>query len=261
MEILALVSSYRNKGNTARTVQMITEHLKKIGALSGEVVEIETINLAHMNLQFCRGCRVCFNQGESRCPLKDDLLSIKAKISQADGIILASPVYVEDVNGVMKNWIDRMAHVCHRPEFAGKYAYTLTTSGCGSTSHALRTMNGALLSWGFHLTGKSKITTGAYMQTVDLRQRFDKISYQIAKRIFQSIRTKKAAKPSFLALMTFKIQQQFWVKTNDGSVDFAYWSAHGWTNPKQAYYIENRTNPLKIILARLTGALVAMFVV
>ena len=261
MKILALVSSYRKRGNTARAVQMITEHLEEIGALSGESVEVETINLAHTNLQFCRGCRVCFDQNESECPLKDDLLGIKAKIVEAEGILLASPVYVEDVNGVTKNWIDRMAHVCHRPEFAGKYAYTLTTSGCGSTSHALRTMNGALLSWGFYLIGKSKLTTGATMQTDKLRLHFDKNTRQIAQEIYQSIHQKKAVRLTFLALMTFKIQQQFWRKTEGGSVDFAYWSAHGWIDPKRVYYIANKTSRLKIAVARWAGAVVAKFVV
>jgi multimeric flavodoxin WrbA len=34
--------------------------------------------------------------------------------------VFASPIYVEDVNGAMKNFIDRMAYNCHRPRFFGR---------------------------------------------------------------------------------------------------------------------------------------------
>jgi multimeric flavodoxin WrbA len=34
---------------------------------------------------------------------------------RAEAYVFASPVYVEDINGVMKNWIDRMAFNSHRP--------------------------------------------------------------------------------------------------------------------------------------------------
>ena len=47
----------------------------------------------------------------------------------ADGIIFASPVYVNDVSGIAKTWIDRLAYVCHRPAFAGKCAYLIATVG------------------------------------------------------------------------------------------------------------------------------------
>lgn len=72
----------------------------------------------------------------------------------ADAIILASPVYVDDVSGITKNWIDRLAHVCHRPEFYGKYAYLLSTTGASSTRHTLRTMN-APMYWGFTIIGRA----------------------------------------------------------------------------------------------------------
>lgn len=87
------------------------------------ILEIERISLGQLDLNTCRGCRVCFDKGEEKCPLKDDVLSIRDKMILADGILAASPVYVEDVNGIMKNWIDRMAFNCHRPAFAGKSAY------------------------------------------------------------------------------------------------------------------------------------------
>jgi len=261
MKILALVSSYRKKGNTARIVAMIAEHLHSQAASDGELVEIENLHLAHLQLQPCRGCRVCFDQGEMRCPLKDDLLAIKDRLLEADGLILASPVYVEDINGVMKTWIDRMAYVCHRPAFAGKYAYALTTSGVGSTSHALRTMNVALRMWGYYVIGQSGFTTGANMPREEMHSHYIVKTRKIAQEIYQSMRQGKAFKPPFLSLMTFKIQQNYWHKMAAGSIDYDYWFAKGWTDSRREYYIPHNAGHLKALTARLAGGILSRFVI
>ncbi len=112
MKILACVGSYRKNGNTARVVDLIEGQLDAEAARQHEPLEMETVYLGHWDIGTCRGCRVCFDQGEERCPLKDDLLAIKTKMKEVDGIIIASPVYVNDVSGIVRNWLDRLAHVC-----------------------------------------------------------------------------------------------------------------------------------------------------
>ncbi len=123
MKIISLVSSYRINGNTNTAVSLIEKQLLSIADKENIALEVEKIQLGHLDIKTCCGCRVCFDKGEGKCPLKDDLLEIWDKIHQTDGILVASPVYVEDVNGIMKNWIDRMAFNCHRPAFAGKTVY------------------------------------------------------------------------------------------------------------------------------------------
>jgi multimeric flavodoxin WrbA len=76
------------------------------------------------------------------------MLAIQAKMDAADGLLLASPVYVDDVSGLTKTWMDRLAYLCHRPGFGGKCAYPVATVGGSPTCHTLRTMNAALLTWG-----------------------------------------------------------------------------------------------------------------
>ncbi len=140
MKILICVGSYRKNGNTARVADLVEEKLVKLAAQAHVPLEIETVFLAHQDIGLCRGCRVCFDKGEDLCPLHDDFLAVKAKMLEADGIVAASPIYVDDVCGTTKNWIDRLAHVCHRPQFAGKCAYLITTVGSGPSRHALRTL-------------------------------------------------------------------------------------------------------------------------
>ncbi len=260
MRFLALVSSYRKNGNTARVVRMITDHLATLAGRLGEPVEVETVNLAHASLMPCRGCRACFDRGESECPVHDDLAAIKARMQAADGLLVGSPVYVEDVNGVMKTWIDRLAHVNHRPEFAGKYAYVIATSGLRSSGHALRTMSLALHAWGYYVVGQARFVTGALMAEEALAARYAERARQVAADLAQAVRDRRAERPGLVPLLFFKVQQAYWQKNADDSIDYAYWLARGWTAPRQSYYIPHRAGWGKVAVARLVGGAIAPFV-
>lgn len=261
MKILALMSSYRKKGNTARIVQMIEAQMAETAARHDEALDFETLYLAHKDIEVCRGCRTCFDRGEEKCPLKDDLPAIRAKIDAADGIILASPVYVDDVNAVAKNWIDRMAYVCHRPAFGGKCATLIATVGEGPTRHTLRTMNFALRSWGFHIVGRAGYKMGALMSQAEAERHFQDKASDIAARLFQAVAQQQYLRPSFISLMIFRVQQHAWRKVSaPDSYDYAYWKNRGWFEPDCTFYIEHRANPAKVTLARLVGAALAPFV-
>jgi multimeric flavodoxin WrbA len=173
---------------------------------------------------------------------------------------VASPVYVHDVSGVTKNWIDRLGHVCHRPEFAGKCAYLLTTVGGSPTGHALKSLEVALSTWGFHITGKAGFKTGALM-TGEQALHFRSKAGDIARRLFRSVERRGFARPSFRSLMTFKIQQNAWRKAEArDSVDYLYWKRQGWLEPGSDYYVAHDAGRLKVVLARLVGAILAPFV-
>lgn len=261
MKILALVSSHRKKGNTACIVQMIGSHLEALAARDGQPLTFETLYLGDMDVQPCRGCRACFDRGEDQCPVKDDLPAIKAQMDAADGLILASPVYVEDVNGTAKTWMDRLAYVCHRPAFAGKCAYPIATVGVSSTRHALRTMNAALLTWGFRLVGQAGYKMGALMDPPEAQSRFQHQTAQVAEELWRAVSQQHALRPAFLSLLTFKIQQLAWQREGPGSYDYAYWKDQGWLVPERTFYIAHRTGRIKVALARLAGGVLARFVI
>lgn len=261
MKILALVSSYRRRGNTARIVEMIEAQLEALAARRNEALKLETLYLGHLNIQMCRGCRTCFDRGEDACPLKDDVPVVRAKMDEADAIIVASPVYVNDVNGVAKNWIDRLAYVCHRPAFAGKCAYLVATVADSPTSHTLRTMNMALRTWGFHIVGQAGFKMGALMPQTEMENRYDEKTARVAQAVFDGVSRRNHLRPSFLSLMIFRIQQGAWQqKVAEGTLDYAYWKGQGWFDPDRTFYIEHQASPLKVALARLTGAVVARLV-
>jgi len=263
MKIVSIVSSARKDGNTERITKFMELELKKSAEKNNTKAEFEHINLGNLNIKFCRGCRVCFDKGEALCPLKDETLNVRDKIMEADGIILASPVYVEDVNGIMKNWIDRMAFNNHRPAFAGKSAVILTTSGVGSSNHALKTMKSALMAWGFRISAEDKFRTGGLMDTEKIKSSHgSKISF-IADKLFKDVYNGKAMNPSFGSLLYFKVQQKYWQKSTGKNeiLDYAYWKDKRWTDNNCSYYIPNKAGFIKIRLAGMAGYIVSCFFV
>jgi multimeric flavodoxin WrbA len=258
IRILLLQSSGRTAGNTARAVRIAEEALRAEADKSGVALETETLDLARANLGLCRGCRSCFDKGESTCPPHDDILSIKEKMKAADGLLLAGPVYVNDVNAVMKNWIDRLAHVCHRPEFAGKTAMLLATTGATSARHTLRSMQVPLWTWGYRIAGQLWLATGATMPASELKDRHAEKIGRAARKLFRDIRENRAARPSFLSLLVFRIQQSGWGKAAPGSIDHSYWKDRGWLDTRRCtWFLPHRANPLKVAAARLVGRVAA----
>jgi multimeric flavodoxin WrbA len=260
IKILALIGSNRKKGNTARVVQLIEARMQGLAAQHATPLEFETLYLGELDIRTCRGCRACFDHGEDACPLHDDVPRIRAKMDAADALLLASPVYVDDVSGLVKTWMDRLAYLCHRPALGGKCAYPLATVGGGATRHTLRTMNAALLTWGYHLVGQRGIKMGALASAEEL-PRYQPAADRAADQLFRAVVGQRALNPSFVSLMVFKIQQWVWQREPPGSYDHTWWQEQGWLTPACTFYLAHRANPLKVALARLVGAVVSRFVV
>lgn len=233
--------------------------MERLAAAQAVPLAFETLYLAEMDLRPCRGCRTCFDRGEDKCPLKDDIPAIKAQMDAADGVIFATPVYVDDVNGVIKTLLDRLAYLCHRPAMGGKCAFPLATVGGSPTSHTLRTLNGALLTWGFHLVGQAGFKMGALLPQAEVASRFQKETAHIAEKLFRAVAEQQAQSPSFVSLLAFKVQQLAWQRESPDSYDYDYWQKRGWLAPERTFYVAHRAYPVKVALARLVGAALAPF--
>ncbi len=78
---------------------------------AGAVVEM--IRVPDLDIKPCTGCNSCvvdlFEKGGSgKCVLKDDFNWLDDKILEADGLVLASPVYEKSPTGLYKTLNDRM---------------------------------------------------------------------------------------------------------------------------------------------------------
>jgi len=103
IKILGIVGSPRVGGNTEL---LVTEVLK---AAEEEGAEIELIRLANREISPCDACLICRESGE--CRIKDDFQYVFQKMVEADGMILASPVYFSSATPKIKALIDRAGYL------------------------------------------------------------------------------------------------------------------------------------------------------
>lgn len=139
MKILAVLGSPKGKGAGYKIVKMIEDRMKAQGG-----VELERIFLKDANLKPCTGCYTCLARGEDKCPINDDRAAIEQKMLAADGIILSSPVYVSNVSGLMKNFIDRFAYTNHRPVFHRQKVLAVVNMAGTDKKDALSSLRSAL---------------------------------------------------------------------------------------------------------------------
>jgi len=73
--------------------------------------QVKFVNTMNMKINHCTGCGACSrsrdNGGQIKCVLKDDYLELENEVLEADGIIVAAPVYSIAPTGQLKNFIDR----------------------------------------------------------------------------------------------------------------------------------------------------------
>ena len=256
MKTLFLIGSGRVEGNTARAAGIFREKLERACRESGEALEAETVCLGREGLEFCRGCRACFDQGEESCPLKDAFTPLWEKVRSADALVILSPVYVEDVSGLIKNWIDRMAFNSHRPSLYGKSAWLITTSGSRSTKHALRTMKVALTTWGAKVEGGNLLFLGALSGAEKIAEKYGAALDGAARKLLKAVRARSAEAPTLFSLLAFRVQQGLWRREEKDSLDKRYWADKGWLEPGCGYYMPHRAGAMKRALAGLAGRFV-----
>ncbi len=99
MYIVAIVGSPRRSGNTSYLVDRALEEAAGLGAGT------EKISLSDYRLGACFAHDNCGKTNS--CAYQDDGLWILKKFSEADGVILATPVYYYNMSAWMKIFIDR----------------------------------------------------------------------------------------------------------------------------------------------------------
>lgn len=100
MKIIGICGSPRKKANTEILLKETLDTVSKSG------MDTELILLREKKIELCRGCdEKCQETGE--CIIVDDMQEVYEKLISADGIILGSPTYFDNVSALMKNFMDR----------------------------------------------------------------------------------------------------------------------------------------------------------
>lgn len=138
MKVIAINGSPHKDGNTAQSLQVVGDKLKANG------IDFEIIHIGHKPIHGCIACGQCRVKQDGTCGIKNDILNetIPA-VREADGLILASPVYFSGIAGTMKSYLDRLFYVSgsNGNFFRHKVGAALTAVRRTGGSHTLDGLN------------------------------------------------------------------------------------------------------------------------
>lgn len=98
-KVVIISSTPRKNGNS----QILCEAFEKGAKEAGN--EVDLISLRENRINYCVACYGCQNTG--RCVQNDGMNEILDKMLEADVLVLATPIYMYDVCGQLKTFIDR----------------------------------------------------------------------------------------------------------------------------------------------------------
>ena len=142
MKVIGINGSPRRSGNTGILIQTVFEELEKEG------IETEFIQLGGKLVHGCTACGKCGEVKNGRCQVKNEFLNeIIAKMVEADGIILGSPVYFADITTEMKALIDVSGYVTRSNGhlLRRKVGAAVIAERRGGAIHAFETLNNSFL--------------------------------------------------------------------------------------------------------------------
>ena len=105
MFMMAFNGSPRKTWNTATLLQRALEGAASQGA------DTELVHLYDLRYTGCRSCFACKTTGGTsygRCATQDDLTPLLVRVTEADGLVLGSPIYYGTVSGMMKSFLERL---------------------------------------------------------------------------------------------------------------------------------------------------------
>jgi len=240
MKVIAIMGS-PHKGKGYKIVQKIEAELKLIDTT--DTIDFKYIFLSDINLHMCTGCFACISKGEMFCPLKDDKEDIEQEILKADGIILSSPGYAQNVTSLMKNFIDRFAYTLHRPKFFNQSLMLVANGGSG-LSKVIKALSMTL--GGSIKTCELSITTTPWESPKKYEDQTEKNIKRNARKFYNSMKNKKKISPQLGHLIWFKIfRKMASISQKNLPADYKYYSE------KKNYFYEIKVNPVKSCIAAI----------
>ena len=135
MKVIGILGSARENGNTDRLMKTMMKASIESGA------ETKIYNLAKMNIGCCTGCEYC--KKNDTCVQKDDMVLLYNEMKTADAIVIGTPIYMGDMTGQLKMFIDRcyaLKDADRTPRIpAGKKFGIVITQGADIPNHYAKT--------------------------------------------------------------------------------------------------------------------------
>lgn len=100
MKVLIINGSPRKDGNTTIAIN------EMVKIFESEDVESEVVQIGNMDVRGCIACGTCATKGQ--CVFDDVVNELAPKFEEADGLVVASPVYYASANATLIACLDRL---------------------------------------------------------------------------------------------------------------------------------------------------------
>jgi len=231
-KVIALHASKR-KMNTYKLLLQIKQELAR------DDVEVEILSLYDFNIQDCLGCEKCIIHDD--CVHHDDVEILMNKMMSADGIIISSPVYLQQVSGKLKNFIDRTCKWYHRPVLYAKPVLCVATTKGSGLKSTLSYLQSVAVQWGAMPAGSIGRTIRNINSPVAQKELLD---------FNKLLQDPKSYRPTLNNLINFEVQKALAKYLN--GLDTRYWGERCWNT--KPYFFDCSTNRLKCIISKMFGA-------
>lgn len=216
MKILLISSSPRKE--KSQTFLLAQEVIKGFPSS----VKTEVIHLCDYKIEFCRHCEACHKK-IMHCPIKDNVNMILKKMLEAEGIIFATPNYINQITASMKALWDRAAHFIHCRRLLGKYVAGIVSSGSGRDKVVLDYIQ-------YYVN-----TCGAqYSGGVSSRAPVDKEKMEEARtlgnKLILDMQEERVFPEQIIAIEAFKehFKHVMQIRKDDWTEEYQYWLNKGW---------------------------------
>ena len=230
---IVLINGSPRKGNTYHAAKIFLDELAKTGDVS-----CTEYFLPQDLPEFCLGCGNCFDKGEARCPHAQYTLPILNSMLEADALLFATPVFVWQATGVMKNFLDHFAHMfmVHRPreEVFLKKAFILSTASGGLKKSAIKPVATILKLWGINrVYSQGFVLHVMHPGTWDSistkrREKFEKVIRKRAKEFYSKANANKCPPYLFTRVMFYISRRMMKTDEKSRAYDQSYWIEKGW---------------------------------
>jgi multimeric flavodoxin WrbA len=217
MKVL-LISSSPHK-EESKTFLLAKEVLKGVAK---EGVDYEAMHLDDFRIFFCKHCEDCHKK-ILHCSIEDDVGLILKKMLGAEGIILATPNYINQVTASMKALFDRSAHFIHCKRLLGKYICGVVSSGSGQNQEVMDYLKFYAHTCGAQYSGGvSSIRGFGHEQKEE--------AFNLGRKLANDIKEKHSY-PEQLELIERGKQhfaQIIKLRKNEWQEEYQYWQDKGW---------------------------------
>jgi multimeric flavodoxin WrbA len=243
MKVTAFIGSARKK-HTYETTEKFLKRLQSRGN-----IEYEIVRLSEYNLGICKGCKLCLDKGEEKCNLKDDRNNLLDKMKNSDGVVFASPNYSFHVSALMKQFLDRLGFIFHRPQFFGKTFTSIVAQGVYGGNKIVKYFSFIGKALGFKVVKGICVTNLEPVSEKAIVENEKQIE-RLTKRYYKQLIKNELPKPSLFDLFIFRMSRtSMKLKLNEDFKDYNYYTEKGWFNSDFFYPV--KLSPVKKAMGKL----------